>query len=208
MGSDLKIALETEMEKMKQANRLARGDFVSDKYLDKLFTIKNLKGNLRPLLPPTWMGFREPMELGQLANNVRNSAQRLYAILLLMDQSPRIIPLLSYDPPVDDKFLFGSPDDPKDNLITFCSLKRLLLSPLEDIAEEFYNKQWHCPPQLSDSITHEFPPDLYIYPFTGPPINIGGGGYGAVQKVDIAKGYLEHPNAYQNVNKIRIKAYH
>ena len=191
---NLKEALESKIKDTQQMNELPRGGFLSEETLDEILSVENIEENLRQTLPKG--APQQGADIESLALDVHGTARKLYATLLLIGEPSRIKFLLEKSPPVNDNLLFT----PVDKLSNFCPLEKLQKHLSADIAIHFYEKQWHLPHQLSEAVTHEFPPQHYIFPFKERPEHIGAGSYGSVCKVSIPRSYLMHRDANQSVS--------
>jgi hypothetical protein len=61
--------------------------------------------------------------------------------------------------------------------------------------------QWVVPPQLVSDIHQWFPAQNFIFPIEEMPEFQDSGSYGAIWKVNIAKGHLEYPNGIEKVSQ-------
>ena len=187
-SDDLKGALEAEIRKTKKANNMEeRGGFVPNEFLDILLTPRNIKKRLQTDFPRL-----EEMRLEQWTRTIHKSGMKLYAILILLDESRRIKDLFTRPKPpvVDDVLLFQE---------DFCTEKDLQKIGLWDIKESFYRAQWIFPPLLTGKSLQKFDPTSFIFPFTSKRKKVGHGSFGVVFKVEIAKGHMKLPPEYVSV---------
>jgi hypothetical protein len=194
-----KMTLKREIERELKRERYHRAHretgFVSLEFIHTLFAMGN-PSNLRLSLQDDLNLLRrsesdipiQPLSIERLETFVRESAPKLYALLLLMEQSVRMISIFLDDYPISDK-IFGPHDT--DN-VNFSSLNFLESNVhLKDIARDIYEKQWYIPPVLSQSQTSHFPKKYFRFPYLSEPLMIGSGIIGHVNRVTVANGHLE-----------------
>ncbi|KAF2789212.1 hypothetical protein K505DRAFT_284791 [Melanomma pulvis-pyrius CBS 109.77] len=188
LGTDFKKELIQQMTQAQNKNGLTRGYFITDEFLQKLFTKENVKEHLKKHLD---FVRGETEKMSQMAESISKCSRKLYAILVLIDKPERIKQLLGVAPPVNDITLFAATQE---GFLSFCSIERLKKTAgLSDIADEFNKTQWYFPPLLSSDEILSFPPTWFMFPFTSKPQPKGYGGFGAVMEAEIAKGYLHYP---------------
>ena len=188
---DFKGRLEREMDEMQEKNSLKRrGRFIHEDYLRTLFISEDLKERLRVECDYGQFGPFERKKLVNLEQMIRNKARKLYAILILLEESGRIRNLIERAFVTDDVIF----TEPRKGFGAHCTRECLShVDGLSDIANKFYETQWIFPPFLSADSHQHFPPTLFVFPFTSKPSAISGGSYGTVYEIEIAKGYLEFP---------------
>ncbi|KAF2656071.1 hypothetical protein K491DRAFT_757864 [Lophiostoma macrostomum CBS 122681] len=182
----LKEILTKELGNAKQRNRLAaRGEFISEAFLHDHLTIDNIKIQLKEDIATKT---HDDYERKRLAHTIRLKSRKLYAILILLDESERISTLVAAG--IDDESLFGTPKPGYASSV--CSLENLnKLILFEDYAQPFFEKQWVFPPSLLGNETVQFPSKQFVFPFLNVPRFLGKGGFGEVVVVDLPRGYLE-----------------
>lgn len=194
-----KMTLKREIERELKRERYYRAHretgFVSLGFIHTLFAIGN-PSNLRLSLQDDLILLQrsesdipiQSLSIERLETFVRGSAPKLYALLLLMGQSVRMISIFLDDYPISDK-IFGPHDT--DN-VSFCSLDFLESNVyLKDIARDIFEKQWCIPPVLSQSQTSHFPIRYFRFPFLSEPVMIGQGSGSIVNRVTVANEHLE-----------------
>lgn len=188
LGTDFKEELIYQKTQAQNKNGLKRGRFITDEFLQKLFTKENLKEHLKKHLD---FVRGETEKMSQMAESISKCSRKLYAILVLMDKPERIKQLFGVEPPVNDITLFAATQE---GFWSFCCIESLKKTAgLSDVADDFYKTQWYFPPLLSSAGIQSFPSTSFMFPFTSYPKLKGFGGYGAVMEVEIAKGYLHYP---------------
>ncbi|KAJ4347223.1 uncharacterized protein N0V89_011162 [Didymosphaeria variabile] len=122
----------------------------------------------------------ESMKIADLKHFVLDSALKLHALLILIGQSWRIIPIfLEAHPTTDHIFEQQNTHDTH-----YCSVEFLKTKPhLGDIADALARKQWIIPPVLCREITPKFPRHSFRFPFEQYLGNEGGGSGGEVYRV-------------------------
>jgi hypothetical protein len=127
-------------------------------------------------------------DMNKLESDVRNHAPKLYSILLMINQSERIVKLMKRDPRIDDSIFNTHPA----SKLSYCSEERLGEEPLLcDIAAAIYKKQWLIPPRFNSGVHENFPCTLFRFPFMGgPPVLKGNGSWGLVYRAKIADRHL------------------
>ena len=191
---DLKAEIEEEMKCSGYERSYRNARFVSLDFLADLF--KSTSPKLRLSLLKDFetlkqgLGLQtERIKIEKLESYVRKEASKLYAILLLVGHSQRIVQLYNEDHPVTDR-IFERGENSSD--VSYCSLGYLEETPhLRDIADEVFKNQWCIPPILCRGIDQKFPIDAFRFPFPSMPQPIGQGGWGQVFKVKVAEGHLE-----------------
>ncbi|KAF2007560.1 hypothetical protein P154DRAFT_517239 [Amniculicola lignicola CBS 123094] len=183
---DIKRRLESWMKSTEKENKLAlRGSFIPEQELKGIMTLENIMNML-----PGDVNLEKYNDraFNRLAKTIKDTASKVYAVLILIDQSDRICDLMDQKPPIDDNYLFQS----SNGTVRFCSsLENLRKTPiLREFAEEFYKMQWALPQSLTAHGLPEFGKD-FIFPFASPRKFLGGGSYGEVCEVTIPAEYLE-----------------
>ncbi|KAH8725182.1 kinase-like domain-containing protein [Phaeosphaeriaceae sp. PMI808] len=198
---DLKKALERQIDLAKEQNTLrGKGGFLTEKFVGELFTVDNIKARLLKRDVDTRL--HNHYDIAQLASTIKDEGTKLYAILILLEQSHRISPLLKGSPLINDNSLFGARQTGIAS--STCSLDKLKgFASLKDIADEFYEKQWIFPPSLMGEVTFDFHAKYFRFPFTSEPQKLGGGSYGEVFAVDLPRGYLDQHTsiAYKRIRR-------
>jgi hypothetical protein len=132
----------------------------------------------------------------QLIRFVSQSAGKLYALLILIGQSQRIIQIFREQHPATDQIF--EQQNPHD--LHYCSVEYLSTKRYFDgIAELLAEKQWLIPPILRRDTTPKFPKHSFRFPFEFGFGNEGGGSFGEVYRVKVADGHLkaDKPNHVQ-----------
>lgn len=197
---DLKKLLEKQMERAKEQNGLpARGAFITEEFVRELFTLENIKEQLKDDVDTQSYS---TYNIRQLAQFIKDKGKKLYAVLILLDQSPLIRPLFERTPQVTDSFLFETPRSGFASLP--CPMEKLKsIKHLADIADDFYQKQFVFPPSLTADETQDFHPRFFMFPFSSKPQRLNNGAYGEVYAVNLPKGYLEpHTNITEESTKV------
>jgi hypothetical protein len=164
--------------------------FIANDALLELFATQALQQNLR-------RDFQEygnqkkktkAREVEELAEYVKTSATKLYAVLVLLEQSKRIIQLFRCNPRITDK-IFEQSDD---KYGPYCHMTYLQnCKYLEDVATEFFDMQWCIPPKFDDQKHQRFPETHLRFPFTSKPERLPEqGSWGVVSRVTLAGGHL------------------
>lgn len=201
--TNLKAKLQAQMKAMSGSNGMEkRGSFIPEGYLRELFTASKLKKKLQEDF-----SFLESRQLDRLTDKIRTQGRRLYATLLLMDESQLIIKLLELNDPIDDS-VFSAAMLSKERKYrdtgmpnTLRSLKQV--DELSDVADTLYETQWIIPPSLPPDSHLSFPVEHFVFPFLSQPKKISNGSYGVVYGVEVAKGHVELPKGYGAVRRIR-----
>jgi hypothetical protein len=138
--------------------------------------------------------------IDELEEYVRTQASKLYAVLLLIQQSQVIIPLYKQEHRVAD-IIFEKSKSEGDE--AYCLLEWLKTQEhLKRLADNFYDAQWRIPPRLSGDTVPTFPATFFRFPYLGRCDSIAGGAGGVVYKVKVAKGHLK-VDGYIEVGKQR-----
>jgi hypothetical protein len=192
MSSSLFNELQKQMKNGYERSDRETG-FISRDALDKIFTTSNLKQSLKndyEISPIT----RKPKhnDLERLISYVRHEAPKIYALLVLLERSEKIIPLLAHKPPVTDA-IFDAFDD--EGFGPCCDKRSLTNIPhLRDVAKSFCEIQWYIPPVLDSRIHGRFPVSHFRFPFTSKPEPLpkeNQGSWGIVSKVKVAREHLK-----------------
>jgi hypothetical protein len=186
LTSDLRKALEDQKEKMGTQNELQhRGAFISNDFLQQLFTAENIRSKLE--IDQVTGSMQDPQAL---ITFIKTRARKIFAILVLLDEGRRISNLQNSQPVVDDHLLFTKSCD--DASKPYCSLEKLRrISALSDIAQKLYEEQWAFPAVLSPAVHLDFDPQYFRFPFKTKPAWIAAGASGQVHGVELAEGYLK-----------------
>lgn len=201
----LRDEIRRELERSTYKRTYREVNFVSLEFISFLFK-KDNPTKLRLSLQDDWENLQidgsdlsasfETTKIDHLEDFVLKSACKLYALLLLLGQSQRIVAISQDDhPPTDQIFKQSITRDAH-----YCTLEFLNSnSHLKDIAPDIFRTQWYIPPILSRSSTQDFPKEHFRFPFIGIPGREGGGSGGAVTRVKIANGHLrtEEPEKVQ-----------
>ncbi|EDU46300.1 hypothetical protein PtrSN002B_010278 [Pyrenophora tritici-repentis] len=192
---NLKDELMAEIERRERQNRLpVRGGFLTLEFIDELFTVGNIAQQLREHEEVRLLPKKERIQLAQF---IKQNQQKLYAILLLMDESHHLS--LNNARAFTDESLFDIPEPGLASLP--CDLATLETLPLfRGFASAFYEKQFVFPPGLPTGRTISHPPH-FIFPFANERERVGYGSFGEVYKVEIPSGFLP-PQADEKVSKV------
>jgi len=196
LTSEFAWELKRQMDLMGGKNGLnPRGRFISDDFLQLLFTPENLRQRLQD--------FESVLSKRvQYEEFIKKRAKRVYAILILLDESSRILEFKEGG--VDDARLFGVSED--DFSKCFCTKEKLREIPqLEGLVDKFYEMQWVFPPTLSSTETLFFDAKFFRFPFTTEPKWIGCGAIGHVYEVEIGPGYIKPSNYFQAVSILSVE---
>jgi hypothetical protein len=190
---DFKKELEGRMVEMANRNGLTdRGGYISDDFLQELFTSKNIEQRLIH-------DYEQSYQLSELEEFIRKRAKRVYAVLVLIDEPRRIRDLKNRKPAVDDALLFQSLDDYSS--MSYCKKETLeKYLELAEVAERFYEMQWAFPPTLSSCDVLHFDAKFFRFPFKTRPNRIGSGGSGQVHEVEIEGGNIKYPDDFEAVS--------
>jgi hypothetical protein len=128
------------------------------------------------------------IKIAELKEFVLKSAPKLYALLILIGQSQRIIQIfLEPHPTTDDMFEKQNAHD-----LHYCSVEYLeTKAHFVGIADALAQKQWLIPPILYRDATPKFPKHSFRFPFELDLGEEGGGSFGQVYRVKIANGHLK-----------------
>jgi hypothetical protein len=136
------------------------------------------------------------------------SHQKLYAILILMDESKLILDVLDVGPePMGDASLPRPQGQAQMDIYDLGSEHPYELKALQRIeafskcADALYREQWKIPPRLKAETHYDFPAEHFVFPFVSKPKVIGHGSYGQVYEVEIARGHLEFSQGHNEVNR-------
>ncbi|CAN9166884.1 unnamed protein product [Alternaria alternata] len=197
---DLKDKLVAEIDKRKRVNDMpVRGGYLTFDFIDRLFTVANIAQQLQKHEEAQRIP-RQDITLH--AQFIKQHQQKLYAILLLMDNSHYL--LSSKAKAVTDRKLFEIPESGLASLP--CPLPTLeAFSLFHGFSDAFYKMQFVFPPSLPASRTVLYPPD-FIFPFASKPERVGEGSFGEVSTVEIASGILS-PLADKDIFKNELVAY-
>jgi len=194
-NSDLKQILENQIHEMEKNKEGKSVGFIPVDYLKEEFykpgsiTFRKVKEQLE-----NDFSHWEPKERENLQQAIQSSGGKLYAILILLDETHKIFILMDKEQPVNDSTLFGN------NKERSCNQDELSKIPqLRDIAPEFYKKQWIIPPVLCSNEEPEFPIESFIFPFSNDPAYHNRGSYGLIFTTEIASGHLRSSYKYQTV---------
>jgi hypothetical protein len=191
----LKTLLLAELRRTNELNHLPhRGAFLTTDRVDEIFSTESLVEQLKDHQDGKHLSIHARKAL---AETIKVHHKRLYAILLLMDESSRIhgIPEGEIDL-IRDDYLFA-PIKGKLTMESYTQEKLEDLAFFRGITNEFYKKQWMFPPRFSTTETLEFPVEYFIFPFTSNRKSIGGGYHGDVYEVAISSGILHSPLGHQ-----------
>ena len=186
LTSDLRQALKDQMEAMEKQNELVhRGGYISEDFVQRLFTPENLMDQLQ--LDRTTEGVQD---VQGLVNFIRIRARKTFAILVRIGEGKRIATLQNSQPMVDDHLLFDNHDG--DASKPYCILKKLQGIPaLHDLASEVYKIQWDFPTAFSPDHHLEFDPRFFKFPFQTKSKCIANGGNGHVYRVKFEEGCVK-----------------
>ncbi|CAN9202387.1 unnamed protein product [Alternaria alternata] len=182
--------------------------FVSIGFLDEVFKSgypsklrKSLQEDVERLKSEDLFG---PADMDALELAVRTRAPKLYGILLMINQSERIIKLLTKDPKIDDSIFETSPG----SKLSYCLEARLSEEPLlRDIAAEIYEMQWLVPPRFNSERHENFLCALFRFPFVGgAPAHKDSGSWGVVYRAKIADRHLPPSLNVQQHNVVACKS--
>jgi hypothetical protein len=184
-----------EIERRRSQNHLPiRGGFLTLGYIDELFTVEGISQQLQK-----YEEFQRisKAKRAELALFIKENQQKLYAILLLMDQSHHLISDKARA--FTDKYLFAIQ---KPGLASLpCPLSTLETLPLfRGFASAFYEQQYVFPPSLSTPETVKHPLH-FKFPFANERERVGNGSFGEVYGVEIPRGFLL-PLADEDVSKV------
>ncbi|KAJ4302763.1 hypothetical protein N0V90_001654 [Kalmusia sp. IMI 367209] len=138
------------------------------------------------------------IKIAELKNFVLKSAPKLYALLILIGQSQRIIQIFLEPHPTTDHIF--EQQNARD--LHYCSVEYLKSKTyFVDIADALAQKQWLIPPVLCRDATPKFPKHSFRFPFE---IDLGeedGGSSGQVYCVKVANGHLktDKPNHVRSI---------
>lgn len=177
-----------------------RGEFIPEESLKDIFTTGSLKQKLQ-----ADFNFLSQRQVKDVTQRIQRCGKKLYALLILMDESKLILKLLDQAPPVDDGRLWGlvrlDPEDPgSEPPYAFKSLQQI--DVLSGCADALYKQQWKIPPLLTAETHHSFPVEHFVFPFASKPEKISNGSYGVIYGVEIAKGHLELPQGHHEVGHV------
>jgi hypothetical protein len=167
--------------------------FISRNDLSQIFTHSKLKYNLKNDYEKSQV-IRKPRhsDLEQMISYVRDDAPKLYALLVLLKTSEKIIPLFGHKPRVTDA-LFDTFDD--EGFGPCCDKRSLKSIPhLRDVADSLCDVQWYIPPVLDSKIHGKFPVSHFRFPFISKPEPLPKekqGSWGIVSKVEVAREHLK-----------------
>lgn len=167
--------------------------FISYDALNNIFTSSNLKQNLRNDWEKSQVT-RKPRhnDFEQMISYVKNDSRKLYALLVLLKTSEKIIPLFNHKPPVTDA-IFDAFDDK--GFGPCCDKRSLTSIPhLRDVADSICDIQWYIPPVLDSKIHGQFPVSHFRFPFTSKPEPLPKekqGSWGIVSTVKVAREHLK-----------------
>ncbi|CAI9637379.1 unnamed protein product [Alternaria burnsii] len=165
-----------------------RGDYISDDFVQQLFTTEKLR---RQVQPGTSTEFSQ--ESRDLVEFIKERARKIFAILVLIDQGDLISSLHKSHPMVDDHLLFDNADG--DASRPYCTIEKLQSIPqLCAVAEKVYEKQWVFPTVLLSTVHLDFDPRFFKFPFRTPSTRISSGASGQVHRVVFEDGYLKDSN--------------
>jgi hypothetical protein len=187
----LKTQLLAELKRTNELNHLPhRGAFLTTDRVDEIFSTESLVEQLKDHQDGKHLSVHARKAL---AERIKVHHKRLYAILLLMDESSRIhgIPEGEIDL-IRDDCLFA-PIKSKLTMKSYTQEKLKDLAFFRGITDEFYKKQWVFPPTLSTTETLEFPPEHFIFPFISDRRWIAGGYHGDVHEVAVLSEFLHWP---------------
>jgi hypothetical protein len=128
------------------------------------------------------------IKIAELKNFVLKSAPKLYALLILVGESQRIIKIfLEPHPTTDHIFEKQNAHD-----LHYCSVEYLeTKAHFDGIAHALAQKQWLIPPVLCRDVTPKFPKHSFRFPFEFDLGEEGGGSFGQVYRVKVANGHLK-----------------
>lgn len=189
---NLKKEIERKMEIYEREHRVNK--FISLVELRKIFSEPNLRTSLRHYVEKLRKDGEEAanrVEISILVAYVRESATKLYGVLLLIERPELIVKLHATRPPVTDK-IFECKDTEGNGL--YCPRKELEESEiLRDVAEQVFKEQWRIPPVFRRDAHFKYGTHCFKdiqFPFPKEPRGIGHGSFGTVYKVQIAGGHL------------------
>jgi len=195
---DLKEKLINKMNENAERNGLEdRGKYISSKDLGELFNDENLRAHVSQVFGYwPWRWLPNP-ERDSLVSKIQYCGQKLYAILVMLDEPGIIRELLYGKPEVDDRMLFGKNESGYHKLCSEATLRRI--PHLKGIAKEFYRVQSHFPPKLYlEKTVQEFDPLYCVMPFVQKGHAIGHGSFGIVFETEIEEEFLK-PCKYAKV---------
>lgn len=167
--------------------------FISRDALDQIFTTSKLKQSLKSDYEISSIT-RKPRhnDLKKLIFYVKQEAPKIYALLVLLKTSEKIILLLDHNPPVTDA-IFDAFDN--EGFGPCCNRQSLTNIPhLRDVADSFWEIQWYIPPVLDSKIHGRFPVSHFRFPFITKPDPLPKekqGSWGIVSKVEVARKHLK-----------------
>ena len=209
---ELKEEIEKGIESSEYVRTFRTAKFVSLGFIADLFeSINSQKLRLSIQADLEFLRAKRPelhtndIKVEKLVDYVKKEASKLYAVLLLVGQSHRIVLLYNNDHRVTDHIFEKGEDS---NAMPYCSLEYLRSMPqLGDISDDIFEKQWCVPPVLRRETHQKFPIKLFRFPFQSQPQIIGSGGWGQVYKVKVAEGHLVTDKSYINVSGLMVNEF-
>ncbi|KAL1595108.1 hypothetical protein SLS60_009795 [Paraconiothyrium brasiliense] len=191
----LKADIERELRRTTYKRQYREVNFVSRSFITDLYGSGSptklhlsLQDEMKSLLLDGSDLPIEGVRIAELKHFVLESALKLHALLILIGQSQRIIPIfLEAHPTTDQIFEQQNAHD-----MHYCSVEFLQTKPhLGDIADALAQKQWIIPPVLCRETTPKFPRLYFRFPFEQDLGNEDGGAGGEVYRVKVANGHLQ-----------------
>ncbi|KAF1841329.1 uncharacterized protein K460DRAFT_408803 [Cucurbitaria berberidis CBS 394.84] len=184
-----------EMQRIDYQRKYRTAEYISLDFIADLYRTNqpsklrlSLESDLERLTKDGREELVKSIKLPKLEEWVQTRACKLYAILLLVNQSQVILSLYKRDHPVTDDIFEELSEGDK----PYCSLEQLKASKdLCDFADDFFQTQWYIPPVLRRDREPQFPVTSFRFPFIGKPDPVGHGGYAQVYKVRVAHGHLK-----------------